>query len=167
VLARGAEGVGPRMVREAMAGGRQSQIGNTVQAEQHHGPPLLDGDAPVVIGLFEVHHDVCARPRCPHSGDLRPGIEGLIGDQWPVQHNVVLAVHPTAGALPRGRREIGPGGLLRFEDEDHWEHGRYGQAVQHSGGLIAGGSGIGATISSLITHAPSPAQKLYIPQLAW
>ena len=83
-------------------GGHRSQIGNAGQAEQHHRPPLLDGDAPLGIGLFEVHHEVGARPRGPHGRDLRPGIQRLTGDERPVQHDVVLAMHPTAGALPRG-----------------------------------------------------------------
>ena len=58
----------------------------------------------VGVGLLEVHHDVRARPRGPHGGDLRPGIQRLIEDQWSVQHDVVLAVHAATGALPRGRR---------------------------------------------------------------
>ena len=103
VLADGAEGIGSRVVGEAMVGGCRSQVGNAGQAEQHHRPPLLDGDVSAGIGLLEVHHDVGARPRGLHRRDLRAGIQRLIGGQWSV-HDVVLAVHPATGALPRGRR---------------------------------------------------------------
>ncbi len=184
VLADGSERVGPHVFGEAMVGGLRTQVGDAGQAEQHHGPPLLDGDAPVGVGLFEVHHDMGARPRGPHGGDLRAGIDRLLGEQGPVQHDVVLAVHAAAGALPRGRRKIGPGRLLRVEDKDHGKHGRYGQALEHRESLITGGRGIGGDglwpeatgkgavprrrHRQLAHHAtPSAAQKLYIPQLAW
>ena len=139
---------------------------------------------PSASDLFEVHHEVGARPRGPHRRDLRPGNQSFTGDERPVQHDVVLAMHPTTDALPGGRREISPGRLLSPEDEDHRKHGRDGQTLQHRGGVIAGGRGIrgdgvwpeqaGKRAAPRrrhreLAHHPRPfcGAKLYIPQLAW
>ena len=100
VLADGAEWVGPRLVGEPVIGRHHAEIGHAVQAEQHHRPPLLDGDRAVRVDLLELHHDLGARPRRPHRRDPRPGVERFTGNQRPVQHDVVLAVHPAADALP-------------------------------------------------------------------
>ena len=52
-----------------------------------------------------------------------------------MQHDVVLAVHAAADALPHRFWHVGPGRLLRVEDQDDRKHGGYGATVQHRRGV--------------------------------
>jgi hypothetical protein len=52
-------------------GRHRAEVCDAVQTEQHHRPPLLDGDNAVGADLFELHHDLRTRPRRPHRRDPR------------------------------------------------------------------------------------------------
>ena len=57
-----------------------------------------------------------------------------------MQHDVVLAVHPAANALPDRLGQVGPGSFLRGEHEDHRKHRGYSASSEHGGGLVSGGA---------------------------
>ena len=166
----------PRVFGEAMVGGHRSQIGDAGQAEQHHRPPLLDGDPPLGIGLFEVHHEVCARPRRPHRRDLRPGNQCSPGTSArcntmscspctppPTRCQAPPGDQPWPPPEPRrrGSPETRPGRpdppAPRGCDRRWPRHTRRWRLA--GAGRGNGPRRDGATASSLITHAPSAAQS--------
>ena len=143
VLGDGSDGTGPRVVGESVISGRTAEICDPLQTEQHHRPPLLDGDRSVGVDLVEPHDDLGAGPGCPHRRYLRPGLQRFTGDQWPVQHDVVFAVHPAADVLPHRLGQVASGCFVRSEHQDHRKHRGHCESAQHRGRPVAGGGGVG------------------------
>ena len=65
-----ARGPHSRIVAEPVLGRHRAEVCDAVQTEQHHRPPLLDGDPAIGVDLVQLHHDKGARPRRAHRGDL-------------------------------------------------------------------------------------------------
>ena len=143
MLTDGPERVGSRIFGEPVVPRHRPQVRDTLQTEQHHRPPLLDRDRAVGVDLFELHHDLGACPSRPHRGEPCRRIQTLTGNERSVHHDVVFPVHTAADVLPHAFRHVGPGSLLRGEDQDHRKHGRYGAPVQHRRGVIPGRRGVG------------------------
>ena len=130
VVGDGSDGTGPGVVGEPVISGRTAEIGDPLQAEQHHRPPLLDGDRSVGVDLVEPHDDLSTCPGCPYRRYVRPGVQRFTGDQRPVQHDVVCTVHPAADVLPDRVGQVGSGRFVRSEHQDHRKHRGHCKSVQ-------------------------------------
>ena len=134
----------PRVFGEAVVGGHRPEIGNAVQAEQHHRPPLLDGDP------RRRHRTArgAPRPGCPPETSAPP----RSATRYPASHR-----GPAAGAARcrarraphRGRAARPPPGRSALAASCAVKTRITGNTagtarpVQHRGGVVAGRRGIG------------------------